>query len=131
MVAILIALILLGALFVLAAAIRAIQSWLRFRRARATFRSEVTEEVARLARRAGELESNLSKLDARAQQLPIHISELQQSLATLTILTGALSTTLRQAQRVLSYSALKTLSSASIAGLLKTRFTSGKSVPPG
>lgn len=131
MVAILIALILLGALFVLAAAIRAIQSWLRFRRARATFRSEVTEEVARLARRAGELESNLSNLDARAQQLPIHISELQQSLATLTILTGALSTTLRQAQRVLSYSALKTLSSASIAGLLKTRFTSGKSVPPG
>lgn len=127
----LIVLILLGALLALVAAVRAIRSWLRFRRARAAFQNEVTEEVARLARRAGELEQSLSKLDARAQQLPIHISELQQSLTTLTILTGALSTTLRQAQRVLSYSALKTLNATRIGELLKLQSTPGKAAPPG
>ncbi len=130
MVTLLIVLIVLGALLALISAILAIGAWLRFRRARAAFQNEVTEEVAQLARRAGELENNLSKLDARAKQLPIHISELQQSLATLTILTGALSTTLRQAQRVLSYSAIKTLSSTRIAELLKRHSTPGENTPP-
>ncbi len=69
----------------------------------------------------GELEKGVSNLDARAQQLPVRISELQQSLSTLRVLTQALAATLRQAQRVLSYSALKTLSAGRIADLLRYR----------
>ncbi len=55
------------------------------------------------------MEAGLSALDARAAQLPIRISELQQSLGTLRILTGALAVSLGQAQRVISYSALEAL----------------------
>ena len=113
-------LILVGALISLFTAIRALGAYLRFRRARAEFQSEVTDEVARLAERTTELESSLSALDARAAELPIQISELQQSLTTLRVLTGALSASLRQVQKVLSYSALKTLSAARIGKMLQT-----------
>jgi chromosome segregation ATPase len=113
-------LIAIGALISLLAAIRALGAYLRFRRARAAFQSEVTDEVERLAERTTELETNISALDARAAELPIQISELQQSLTTLRVLTGALSTSLRQVQKVLSYSALKTLSAARIGRMLQT-----------
>jgi len=103
-------LILLGALISLFAAIRALGAYLSFRRARAAFQSEVTDEVVRLSARTDELEITLAALDARAAELPIQISELQQSLATLQILTNALGTSLRQVQKVLSFNALKTLS---------------------
>ena len=83
-------LILLGALLSLFTAIRALGAYLRFRRARATFQSEVTDEVDRLAARTDELERNLSALDARASELPIQISELQQNLNNLQVLTRAL-----------------------------------------
>ena len=116
---VLVILILLGAALALVAAVGAIRACLRFRRARAAFQTHLTEEVARLSRRTGELERSLSALEARAQLLPVQIAELQRSLATLQILTGALAATLRQAQKVLSYSALKTLSSARIAELLR------------
>jgi peptidoglycan hydrolase CwlO-like protein len=102
--------ILVGAVLALVAAIGALRAYLRLRRARAALQSNLTEEVDLLSRRTGELEENLSTLDARAQQLPIQIAELQQSLSTLRVLTAALAATLQQAQRVLSYSALKTLS---------------------
>jgi TolA-binding protein len=118
---ILVILILVGAALALAAAAAAILAYLRFRRARATVRNHLTEEVVRLSRRTGELEKRVSALDARAQQLPVQISELQQSLATLQVLTGALAASLRQAQRILSYSALKTLSAARGADLLRSR----------
>ena len=114
-------LILAGALLSLVAAIAALRSYLRLRRARAALNQRLTEEVADLARRTGELERGLADLDARAQQLPVRISELQQSLSTLRVLTEALAATLRQAQRVLSYSALKTLSAGRIADLLRFR----------
>jgi chromosome segregation ATPase len=117
---ILLILIPIGALISLFTAIRALGAYLRFRRARAAFQSEVTDEVARLAERTNELESNLSSLDARAAELPIQISELQQSLTTLRVLTGALSASLRQVQKILSYSALKTLSAARIGKMLQT-----------
>jgi len=112
-------LILLGALISVVAAFRALGAYLRFRRARAAFRGEVTDEVARLAVRTDELESSLSALDARAAELPIQISELQQSLTTLQVLTTALGTSLRQVQKVLSYNALKTLSADRIGRILQ------------
>jgi hypothetical protein len=114
-------LVLVGAALALPAAVAAVLAYLRFRRARATLRNHLTGEVDDLSRRTGELEKRLSALDARAQQLPVQISELQQSLATLQVLTGALATSLRQAQNVLSYSALKTLGAARGADLLRSR----------
>lgn len=111
--------ILLGAVISLITAIRALGAYLRFRRARAAFQSEVTDEVACLAARTNELERNLSALDARASKLPIQISELQQSLDTLQVLTGALGTSLRQVQRVLSFNALKVLSADRIGRMLR------------
>ena len=112
-------LIAVGALISLFAAARALGAYLGYRRARAAFQDAVTDEVARLAERTGELEGNLSVLDARAAQLPIQIGELQQSLTTLRVLTGALGASLRQVQRVLSYSALKTLSATHLGRLLR------------
>ena len=111
--------ILLGAVISLITAVRALGAYLRFRRARAAFQSEVTDEVARLAARTDELERNLSALDARASELPIQISELQQSLDTLQVLTGALGTSLRQVQRVLSFNALKVLSADRIGRMIR------------
>jgi septal ring factor EnvC (AmiA/AmiB activator) len=120
-------LILLGAIISSVTGFRALGAYLRFRRARAAFQSEVTDEVARLAARTDELEINLSALDARASGLPIQISELQQSLATLQILTRALGASLRQVQRVLSFNALKTLSAARIGKMLQNASAPKKS----
>jgi hypothetical protein len=117
---VLLILILAGAALSLVAAVNAVGAYLRLRRARAALNRRLTEELADLARRTGELERGLSALEARSQQLPVRISELQQSLSTLRVLTEALAATLRQAQRVLSYSALKTLSASRIAGLLRS-----------
>jgi chromosome segregation ATPase len=119
MATVLVILILVSAALALVAAVGAIRAYLRLRRARAGFQTHLTEEVARLSRRTGELEQSLSALEARAQVLPVQIAELQSSLATLQILTGALAATLRQTQKVLSYSALKTLSAARLADLLR------------
>jgi chromosome segregation ATPase len=119
--AVIVILILVGAALALLAAVVALRAYLRFRRARVALQNHLTEEVVRLSRRADELEESLSALDARAQQLPVQISELQQSLATLQILTEALAASLRQVQKVLSYSALKTLSAARIGDLFQLR----------
>ena len=116
-------LILLGALFSLITAFRALGAYLRFRRTRAAFQSEVTDEVARLATRTDELERNLSALDARAAALPIQISELQQSLNSLHTLTRALGLSLRQAQKILSFNALKTLSADRIGRMVRNAST--------
>src|SRR5215210_118055 len=118
---ILVILILVGAVLALVTAVAAIRAYLRLRRARAALQNHLTEEVARLSERTDELEESLAALEARAQRLPVQIYELQQSLATLQVLTGALATSLRQAQKVLSYSALKTLSAARGADLLRSR----------
>ena len=128
---VLLILILLGALISAVTAFRALGAYLRFRRTRATFQDEVTDEVARLSARTDELESSLSALDARAAELPIQISELQQSLTRLRILTGALSASLRQVQRVLSYSAFKTLSAARLGRLLRLPLTPRGDRSPG
>jgi uncharacterized coiled-coil protein SlyX len=117
---VLLILILLGVLISLVTAFRALGAYLRFRRTRAAFQDEVTDEVARLSARTDELEISLSALDARAAELPIQISELQQSLTTLQVLTRALGASLRQVQKVLSYNALKMLSAARIGKILQT-----------
>ena len=118
---VLLILILVGAALALVAGVRALRAYLGYRRARAALQKHLAQEVDRLARRTGELEKNLSSLDTRAQQLPLQISELQQSLSTLRVLTGALAASLRQVQRVLSYSSLKDLGSERIADALKSR----------
>ncbi|MEW6636180.1 MAG: hypothetical protein AB1425_05135 [Actinomycetota bacterium] len=115
-------LIAVGALLALASAVSALRAWLRYRRARLALHLRLDEEVARLARRTGEVEERLSTLEIRAARLPVRIAELQQSLATLRVLTDALSTTLLQARRVLSYPALKTLSAARLERILPLRF---------
>ncbi|CAN5674950.1 hypothetical protein BH18ACT11_BH18ACT11_25900 [soil metagenome] len=116
-------LILLGAVLSLITAFRALGAYLRFRRARAAFQSDVTDEVAHLAARTDELEVNISALDARASELPIQISELQQSLATLQVLTAALGASLRQVQKILSFNALKMLSADRIGRMLQNAST--------
>jgi hypothetical protein len=117
---VLLILILLGGLISVIMALRALGAYLRFRRTRAAFQDEVTEEVARLSARTDELEVSLSALEGRAAELPIQISELQQSLTTLQVLTSVLGTTLRQVQKVLSYNALKSLSAARIGKILQS-----------
>src|SRR5215217_3727196 len=112
-------LILVGAVISAVTALRALGAYLRFRRTRAAFQDEVTDEVASLTARTDELESSISALDARAAELPIQISELQQSLTTLQVLTTTLGSSLRQVQKVLSYNALKTLSAARIGRMLR------------
>jgi uncharacterized protein YjiS (DUF1127 family) len=121
----LLVLVLVGATLALVTAVIALRAYLQLRRARAALNQRLNEEISDLARRTGEMERSLSDLDARALQLPIRISELQQSLSTLRILTQALAATLRQAQRVLSYSALKTLSAGRVADLLRFRAAPG------
>ena len=118
-------LILVGAALALVMAVIALRAYLLLRRARATLNQRLNEEISDLARRSGEMERSLSDLDARAQQLPIRIYELQQSLSTLRVLTQALAATLRQAQRVLSYNALKTVSAGRVADLLRFRAAPG------
>ncbi len=119
----LIVLITVGAVLSLVTAVVALRAYLRLRRARVALSRRLTEDVADLAQRTGELERGLADLDARAQQLPIRIAELQQSLSTLRVLTEALATTLAQVQRVLSFGAVKTLSAGRISDLLRFRPT--------
>lgn len=114
-------LIVSGALLALVAAIFALRAWLSFRRARLVLQRQLSEDVARLAARTGELEESVAALDARTQQLPVKISRIQENLATLQVLTRSLAVSLRQAQRVLSYSGLKTFSAARLADLLPNR----------
>jgi len=116
----------LGVLLAVVCGGRAFGAWRRYRRVRAEFQGRLISEVDDLARKTTEIERSLASLDARAQQLPVRISELQQSLSTLKILTGALSGTLRQTQQVLSYDALKTFSSTRLSGSLGGLRRSGR-----
>ena len=119
-------LILSGALLALVAGVVALRAWLSFRRARLDLQDRLTEDVAHLASRTSELEKSVAMLEARTQQLPVRISRLQENLDALQILTRALAGSLRQAQRVLSYSALKTFSATHIADLFLARSGSKK-----
>ena len=111
-----------GAVLALVAAVAALGAYLRFRRARIELQEGLASEVERLSRRTGELERGLVALQERSARLPISISGLQQNLSTLQLLTGALAGSLIQAQKVLSYSALKTLSGTHLGRLLRVPF---------
>lgn len=100
--AILIILVVVGALAAFATAVSALGAYLGYRRTRAALQNGLFDEVTRLAGRASELEKSLTALDARANALPVRIQELQQSLATLRVLSGALAVSLGQAQKALS-----------------------------
>jgi predicted nucleic acid-binding Zn-ribbon protein len=103
----LIILVLASATLAFVAAIFALRAGLKLHRTRAALQSHLSSEVTHLTRRTTELEENLAALDARLQALPIRVSELQQNLATLRVLTNALGTSLRQVQRILSSTDLK------------------------
>jgi chromosome segregation ATPase len=94
--------VLVSALVALATGISALRAGLRLRRTRAALRSHLYSEIDRLAHRATELEESLAALDARAQTIPVRVSELQQNLAALRVLTSALGSSLRRSRRVLS-----------------------------
>jgi hypothetical protein len=89
------------------AGVSALRAGLRLRRTYLGLRSHLYSEVVQLVGRATELEKSLTALDARARALPVHISELQQNLATLRVLTNALGSSLGQAQRALSSAEIK------------------------
>src|SRR5829696_5434500 len=96
-------LVLVSALVALVTGVSALRAGLRLRRTGTTLRTRLYSEIDRLTRRATELEESLATLDARAQALPVRVSELQQNLAALRVLTNALGTSLRQAQKILSF----------------------------
>ena len=106
-----------GALAALAAGVLALRAYLGLRRTRAAVLDGLVVEVARLAGRTAELETRLAALDARANALPVRISDLQQNLTTLRVLTNALTGTLGQAQRVLSPAGLKSSLAKLLAGI--------------
>jgi hypothetical protein len=89
------------------AGVSALRAGLRLRRTYLALRSHFYSEVVRLAGRTTELERSLTALDARARALPVRISDLQQNLATLRVLTNALGISLHQAQRALSSTGIK------------------------
>lgn len=114
-------LILVGAVLAVVGAVRALRAYLRYRRVRAELQNHLTVEVERLTRRTGELERGVTALQTRAAQLPITISELQHSLATLQVLTAALATSLGQAQKVLSYDLPDVFRNTGIGRVLRPR----------
>ncbi len=103
MVTFLIILVLVSAFVALVMGVSALRAGLRLRHTRSTLRTNLYSEIDQLTRRSAELEENLAALDARAQDLPVRISELQQNLATLRVLTNALGASLRQSRSVLSF----------------------------
>ena len=108
-----------GVVLALVAALAALGAYLRYRQARTELQESLASEVENLAQRTGELERGLLTLQERSARLPISISGLQQNLSTLQVLTAALAGSLGQAQRVLSYSALKILSGTYLGRLLQ------------
>lgn len=114
-------LIIAGFLLSALSGVVALRAWLRFRRARLELQARLSKDVAALAARTSELEASLAALDARYQQLPVRISHLQENLSNLQVLTRTLAVSLKQAQRVLSYSWLKTFSAARLSNLIPNR----------
>jgi phage shock protein A len=114
--------IVLGAALALVGGVFALRAWLRFRRTRIEFQENVTGEVVRLSNRTTELERGVNNLSDRASVLPVKFAELQESIAILQTLTTSLAATLRQAQRVLTFSGMKAVSSSALGDALRPLF---------
>lgn len=114
-------LILAGVACALVTAIISLRAGLRLWRTRKRTRERLMTEVSSLAERSRELEERSAALSERANELPITISNLQQNLATLQFLARTLSTSLQQAQRILSYDRLRTSGSSYIAETAQKR----------
>ncbi|MBA2692886.1 MAG: hypothetical protein H0U65_10395 [Rubrobacter sp.] len=112
----------LGATLALVGGVFTFRAWLRFRRARIEFQRNVAGEVVRLSARTNELERGVNNLNERASVLPVKIAELQQSISILQTLTASLAATLRQAQRVLTFSGMKAVSSSALGDALRPLF---------
>jgi septal ring factor EnvC (AmiA/AmiB activator) len=95
-------LVLISALVALVTGVSALRAGLRLSRTSQALRTHLYSEIDRLARRSTELEKSLAAVNARAQALPVRVSELQQNLAALRVLTSALGTSLRRSRRALS-----------------------------
>ena len=113
--------VLASAIFALFAGITALKAFLSLRRTRDALRSRLRPEVSELARRTARAEKNLTTLDARAQALPVRISELQQNLAALRVLTNALGVSLRQTERVVTPNGLGSSFSGPLPRSVKPR----------
>jgi hypothetical protein len=94
-------------LFALLTGVFALRAGLRLRRTYLGLRRYLYTEVTQLTSRTSEVERSLTALDARIGALPVRVRELQQNLATLRILSGTLGNSLRQAQKALSSTGLK------------------------
>ena len=116
----------IGALAACVAAVLALGTYLRFRRARVAVQDDLFTEVSRLTGRASELEERLAKLDARASSLPIQIQELQRNLTDLRVLTGALTASLAQVQRLLSPAGLRSSVAAPLSAFSNSLRGSGR-----
>lgn len=113
--------ILAGAICATVTATVALRAGLRLWRTRKETQQNLVAEVSSLTERARELEEQSAALSERASELPITISSLQQNLATLQFLARTLSTSLQQAQRILSYNRLRTSGSAYVAETAQKR----------
>jgi hypothetical protein len=114
--------IFVGAALALVGSVVALRAYLSFRRARIEFQKNVAGEVVRLSARTSELERGVNDLSERASVLPVKIAELQNSVAVLQTLTTSLAATLRQAQRVLTFSGMKAVSSSALGDALRPIF---------
>ena len=120
-----------SALFALLAGISALKAFLSLRRTRDALRSRLRPEVSELAQRTARAEKNLAALDARAQALPVRVGELQQNLATLRVLTNALGASLRQTEKVVTPTGLRSSFSGPLSRAVKPHGGTGPTTEEG
>ena len=102
------AILIIGSVLTLVAAVVALRAGIRAFATQVRLRRELASEVDSLGRRAGELTSRAARLEESTRELPVTLSRTQENLAELRILSGNLYVTLTQMRRILSYSGIKT-----------------------
>ncbi len=102
------AILIIGSVLTLVAAVVALRAGIRAFVTQVRLRRDLASEVDSLGRRAGELTSRTARLEESTRELPVTLSRTQENLAELRILSGNLYVTLTQMRRILSYSGIKT-----------------------
>lgn len=110
-----------GAVLTLVTAGMAVRAGVRAFVARARLRRDLASEVEHLSSRAGELQSRTARLERRTQELPVKMGRVQENLAELRVLSGNLYVTLSQAQRMLSYSGIKSSGTSWLSNTVRRR----------